>query len=158
MKRRRQPIGHTIIQTVGLIASIVLLCMLARPSHAQPTSVGLHMASVHDQPGFNNSNPGLYVMHQDAAGNGPVIGAYYNSERHDSFYVAYTWRLAGNGRCSLDLAGGAITGYDIAPLAPLLVPSAACAVVGGISARLSFVPLIKRDGAAVLHLSLEYAL
>jgi hypothetical protein len=104
------------------IASLLIAaCALCTSAHAQdsqatsersallPVRVGLHLASVHSLPYYNNSNPGVYAVWQ----NGLVLGALRNSLGVPSAYAGYAMdsgRFAG-GQLSVAVTVGAITGY-----------------------------------------------
>lgn len=79
------------------------------------TTVGVHLYTYHIEPrmGYNNVNPGLYVV-QD----GKTAGVYLNSERRLSTYVGWTLQHGGWG-----LTLGAVAGYRAAHVLPLVVPS-----------------------------------
>jgi hypothetical protein len=110
----------------------------------QADTLGLHVGSWHDRPGFNNVNPGLYWVH-----GGAVVGAYRNSERGNS---AYAGRVFESGPFSL--VAGVVVGYKRRPVMPMLLPSVR---VGNddLAARISVIPAVEKKGTTVLHLSLE---
>jgi hypothetical protein len=120
------------------------------PSHA-----GLHLVTQHSTTTANNTNPGMYVRWADATGTGPVAGSYYNSERNQSFYAAYSWNWRARSMpVSAGITAGAITGYSSAKVLPLLVPSAAVHW-GRAAVKLTYVPKFEKDSAHALHLSVE---
>ena len=131
------------------IAAIAAISLSA----AAQTAIGLHLVSVHDTAGFNNSNPGVYVNH-----NGITAGIYHNSERKTSTYVGYTF--SGDLPLSMKwgVTVGAITGYSIKPVELMLIPSIAIKdpLFGG-AWRVSYAAKIKKDGAQALHLSHEWS-
>ncbi len=105
----------------ALASLLIAACALCTSAHAQdsqtlserselmPARVGLHLASLHSAPLYNNSNPGVYAVWQ----NGLVLGALRNSLGVQSAYAGYvleSGRFAG-GRLSAALTVGAITGY-----------------------------------------------
>jgi len=76
-------------------------------------ALGLHLASLHTQPGYNDANPGGYVE----TGCGIVVGAYYNSYRKPSVQIA--WRGEPD-KIPIFVEMGVVTGYpghDVAPYA-----------------------------------------
>jgi len=114
---------------------------------APKDTLGFHLFSQHfPSADYNNINPGIYYRLAE----GPVAGIYRNSVRRASIYAGYTWQW---GR--FDLTTGAVTGYaNGAQL--LLVPSMGLFTVGGVTARLAYIPRIeKRIGSNVLHLAVE---
>lgn len=104
--------------------------------------LGLHLLSAHPgQAGMNNLNPGVYAVSPE----GWTGGAYFNSYRRWSAYGGKTWT---NGRFAFTLAG--VTGYERAPLLPLVVGSVS---LGG-GFRLSS-SLADKGAGFILHLSWE---
>lgn len=111
-------------------------------------TIGAHVGSYHDQPGYNNFNPGVYAKLE----NGATAGFYYNSNRRMSAYVGYTLETPGKW---FALTLGAITGYERWPVMPLAVPSVRLGD-DELAVRLSFIPKFEKNGANVVHLSLEH--
>ena len=136
----------------------LLACLLASLAAKAQVTVGVHLASVHSQPGYNNTNPGVYLQ----AGNGITLGTYRNSVRAQSSYLAYTLHSAPQawaGDARLSLSMGAVSGYRGPLLQPLLVPSMAWPVGRGSAVRLALIPKPPRDAAAAaLHLAVEVVL
>lgn len=102
--------------------------------------LGLHLFSVHAQPGYERVTPGLYAM----SPSGLTVGAFRNSEGGRSVYAGCTWQGQRFG-----MTVGAVSGYRRAGMLPLVVPS----VRLGDSARLSAIP--NPFGPWALHLSFE---
>lgn len=121
-----------------------LLCCVA--------AVGLHLASYHSNPGFNNFNPGVYVVTKD----GWTVGTYRNSEYRQSFYGGLTVQGELASRTWVSLTVGGITGYKAENLLPLAVPSLKYMMTEQIGARVAFVPRHEKGGTATTHLMLEY--
>lgn len=67
-------------------------------------AIGLHLLSVHDKPGYNDQNFGVYAQSEC----GFVVGGYYNSYSRPS--VQLGWR-AQDDRVPLFLEVGGVTGY-----------------------------------------------
>ena len=109
-------------------------------------TIGIHVASVHSQSGYNNFNPGLYYKHD----NGATVGTFRNSERRQSFYAAWTWEFFDE---RLGLTAGAVTGYSRAAVFPMLVPSLKFRVGDLGAVRLSL--LAPPREAMAVHLSFE---
>lgn len=132
------------------LAAIAILAAFS--AHAEPLRVGLHLASVHTSPGFNNSNPGIYVR----AANGFTAGVLRNSYRRTSAYAGWTWET--KGRVTAALTVGAITGYPASDVMPLVVPSVAVHF-GRAAVRMAVIPKPpSKGGAACFHLMVESAL
>ncbi|HEX7765997.1 MAG TPA: hypothetical protein VF443_04750 [Nitrospira sp.] len=112
---------------------------------AKADVIGIDIASVHAHPGMNNVNPGLY-LHRDDGWSG---GFYYNSERHMTGWLGYTIKDEAD-RFAITL--GAASGYKIAPIIPIVIPSVRIGLTDTTSVRLSLA-LAKSNPA--LHLSLE---
>ncbi len=130
-------------------ALFLALWFLAGAACAQ--SVGVHTVSVHEKPGFNNTNPGLYVRHD----NGLTLGFYNNSYSRQSVYVGYTIETAPWHNFSAAMTVGGVTGYPAAKVMVLAVPSIAYHF-GDSAVRLGIVPRPPRAGAAAaLHLMFE---
>ena len=143
----RYPIAPFLL---GLIAATLLVtCQQAYSADR----IGVHIASQHSEKGFNNVNPGVYVVHS-----GYTIGTYYNSEYRQSYYAGYTFEGKLSGPINYGITVGAITGYAAGKVTPMVVPSISYndGLFGG-STRLSFVPKIQRNGAHAVHLSYEWS-
>lgn len=106
-------------------------------------AIGLHLATWHDQPGFETATPGIYAV--DTAG--CTAGALRNSEGRASAYAGYTWRWG-----PVALTAGAISGYG--GIKPLVLPSVA---IGPL--RIVAIPRLGNVSAAAgLHVALEVPL
>lgn len=103
--------------------------------------IGLHLLSLHAQPGMETATPGIYARH---APSGTTLGLLRNSEGKASAYAGLTFE---RGPVAITL--GAVTGYQRAAVLPLVVPS--LQLGGGL--RLSLIP--NPFGAWALHLSAE---
>ena len=124
----------------------ILLALVA--GAAQADTLGLHVASWHSTPGYNNVNPGAYWRSDD----GLTVGAYCNSQsRSPRFPDAPRCSLARYIGLTTDLGpvsitAGMIGGYQIGTV-PMLVPSLK---LGGL--RLAFLPkLDPKSGTYVVH-------
>jgi len=113
------------------------------------TIVGLHLASFHSASGYNNSNPGVYVE----LPNHLTVGHYYNSNFHESTYVAYTYDWTNE----IDFTLGLTTGYQIYKYTPLLVPSYKFLnIYDSFALRIAFIPrFFGAVQANVLHAMVE---
>lgn len=121
----------------------LLLLALSTAASAQVATVGMDLFSIHDEPGFNGVNPGVYVVMKSGA----TAGVLRNSESRTSFYAGETVQVAPH----LDIVIGAITGYTSHPVVPFLIPSVKMGPV-----RMSF--LIAKPfgyGADAIHFSIE---
>lgn len=117
------------------LPTLCLAATLATPLITSATTVGLHLHTIHASAGYNDTNPGVYVV----ADSGFGAGIYRNSINKTSVHLDYTLR---SGPWALTM--GAVTGYG--KPRPLLIPSVAVGML-----RLSLIPY--KSGA--LHLSLE---
>jgi hypothetical protein len=98
-------------------------------SCAAIAAIGLHLASWHSNPVYNNSNPGVYVrsscgLLQDTASmqDGVQLGTYFNSERSQTLYAAYVIDVQPFAQARwFGLFGsiGAATGYRAHSVIPL---------------------------------------
>jgi hypothetical protein len=139
---------------VGTLLALTTLSSCA-PAHAEGLTIGAHLGSWHSQPGFNNANPGLFVR----AKSGLTAGVYRNSIRRTSTYVGYTASWAITPRVDASVTVGAITGYTVAPVMPMVVPSLRVGLTEQLSARVIYIPRVhEKQGADVLHLALEWSL
>lgn len=140
---------------LSLLLSLLPLAAIAEQS-VVPSRVGVHLGSYHTSPGFNNVNPGVYlVWSKDEEATGVVVGSYYNSERNQSSYAGYSWSHRVSPTVSVAAIVGVITGYKVGKLL-LVLPSVAYDVTDNVVVRTSFVPKIHKNGSNVLHLSVEY--
>lgn len=76
--------------------------------------LGIHLLSPHIEPGRETFTPGVY-----ASCDGVVAGALRNSQGKPSVYAGYTFNH--DGVFGLTVAGA--TGYSLAPVIPVVVPS-----------------------------------
>lgn len=143
----------TFLKALGAIAAAtaVILACSPEPAKASEMAFGLHLFSHHNpNDGWCNFNPGAYGRK-----GGWVAGFYRNSEcKRWSFYGARHWET--EGRVRLGLSAGLVTGYEAAPMLPLLYPSIAIDF-WGTTWRLGGIPKIHpKQDAGVLHLSTEW--
>lgn len=112
--------------------------------------LGLHLATAHTLSSnkMNDYNPGIYVKHAS----GGTAGVYRSSINTTAAYLGYTVETA-DKRFALTV--GAVTGYT-GGVKPIAVPSVAVAAAEDVRLRASFLAKVKRDGAAGLHLSIEW--
>ena len=110
--------------------------------------IGLHLGTVH-LPSVPpcDLNPGIYVQTTEGA----TLGVYRNSECRTSVYTGVTFETA-DQRWAVTL--GAVTGYRIATVVPLVVPSVRLPISDSVAARASLL-LNPMGGASGVHLSLE---
>ena len=124
-----------------------LVAILAHSADAQ--TVGLHLGSIHDKPGFNDSNPGAYLKLK----NGLTLGTVFNSENKQSYYAGLTLDKELTESVSASITFGGITGYALA-ITPMVVPSVAYDF-GSFSLRTTFLTKINKKGANALSFSIE---
>jgi hypothetical protein len=95
-----------------------------------PETVGLHLGTWHSDPGFCSNTPGVYARWQS----GLTVGAYKNSAcRSYSGYAGWTWETEGRVRAAITV--GAVTGYKLASVLPLVAPSLIVDVTPSIALR-----------------------
>ncbi len=139
------------IAIISYFTILVVGGLLASTYARAETTVGIHIGSQHvdaDEK-FNNFNPGVYINHD-----GWTAGTYYNSIKKQSFYAGYTFEYPiGPVRAGLTI--GAISGYNVNPVAPLVAPSVRMSVAKDIGVRLFYLPKVKFTGAHVFHLTME---
>jgi hypothetical protein len=142
-----------------LTALALLLATSAAQADVLPSTVGVHIASVHSNHAqdWNNRNPGAYARWGALGAGGAVVGTYYNSERRQSVYAGYVLETADG---MFAVAGGAITGYSSGKVVPFVAASMridTSAVLQGSAIRLHLLPKPPRNptAAAAMHLSFE---
>lgn len=124
---------------------------------ASATTLGVHLVSHHwpSAPYQHNFNPGVYVRFD----NHVVLGVYANTLGRTSVYAGYLLEWHGVG-----VLAGAVTGYrkhsdgtgiSKGPVTVMLAPTVALPSVAGFTPRLSYIPRVTANQAAVLHLSVE---
>jgi hypothetical protein len=148
--------------TLRLVILVVSCVYLVTPANALAqlvsplVALGLHVASLHSEPGFEGNNPGVFVRWA----NGTTVGALRNSYGNTSFYGGWLWTDKVFGRYALFL--GAASGYgnteERRSLVPILGPSARFEISESIALRLTYFPEPRQGGAQVLHLNLEFPL
>ena len=153
----QRAVASTLILAIGFLAGMLSCEARADESRSSllPSVVGVHIATYHDQHGFNNFNPGVYAKWES----GVVAGTYYNSERHQSYYAGYTWEtgaLVGPVHAALTL--GAVTGYRSAKVAPMVLPSiyVPFGTEASTSFRVTYVPRSSPRGPQAVHFSVDY--
>ena len=142
-------------RTVFFTAALALSAFAVQAADFAPTHFIVHVASVHTQPGYNNTNPGIGLRWADAAGDGLVAGVYYNSERSTSAYAGYAWNWQIAGPVSAQIVVGGVGGYKRAAVVPMLLPSVALRLTPVTSVRLSGSPPI-RDIPGFAHVSFDF--
>jgi hypothetical protein len=141
---------------------LLTLALIAAPAvHAG--TIGAHLASWHDQPGFNNINPGLFYR-SDAqynttgllpdVGTSQSVGMYKNSLNRTTAYVAgnVEW-----GRTMLTLGLG--TGYPAIAIGH--IGGESISLIGAVSVRIGHwriaaVPRTPRQRSNLLHVIREF--
>lgn len=120
--------------------------------------VGVHLTSWHSKPGYNNTNPGMYVR----LSNGLVMGAYRNSLEKTSAYIGAHFDAALSEHVNAGLTVGVVNGYPGnkwrigRDVVPLFVPSLALDIGRSVSVRISLIPNVAGiNDVSVVHLSLE---
>lgn len=138
------------------------LMLLAGASSA--SDFGLHLGSKHgilipEGKALNDTNPGAYVRHQ-----GYTLGFFrnswsdvpFNGEARERWSVHasrdFSYQMTVDVEASLSV--GAITGYPVAPVLPLVLPSVRFGKDLGI--RVSYVPrVLSAQTTDTLHVSVE---
>lgn len=128
------------------MSSVLIASLIA----ATPvTTLGVNLGSWHDQPGFNNVNPGVYVVHRS----GWAGGVLRNSHHKDSFWAGRVFNTADN---KWALTVGGITGYPSGPVSPLATLSRRVELSAGYALRVHLLPKPPiKGGSAAVHFSLE---
>lgn len=122
---------------------------------AAALTLGLHLATAHfggspDSPHVENVTPGIYLR----TPSGLTAGVYSNSEGGTSAYAGQTFETDSR-RFALTL--GAVVGYRVAPVLPLVVPSLRFEITEHAAARLSYIHNPLKDAPSGVHLSAEWS-
>lgn len=120
------------------------------PLLGNASTVGLHLGSRHDAPGFDDANVGVYAVSDE----GWTFGTFNNSESRQSVYVGKTWHFPLTQRLAASATAGAVTGYDSA-ISPLLVPSLAFEFAPGLRLRSAVLFKVNKTGANAIHWMIE---
>lgn len=134
--------------------ALVFCCAISQVRAAEGFTVGLHLVTAHyGASDMQGRNPGVYVHAHSGPFAGMTVGTYRNSYARRSTYLAYTWHSSDQRYA---LTAGAVTGYSLARVLPMLVPSVRFPLTGGTALRASFLfnPMSKGHGSG-LHLSVE---
>ena len=134
---------------IKVFAALLLFAAMAAPASVKAATVGLHLASKHDKPGFNDTNPGVYLRNRG----GYTVGTVYNSVDRQAFYAGYTFSR-NLGKTEVAVTVGGITGYSL-PVTPMIVPSVAVSITENLRVRFNYLAKIHIDGANALHLAIE---
>lgn len=115
-------------------------------------AIGLHLVSWHDEPGYNNVNPGVYVESQC----GFTLGAYKNSIRELSVYAAYTYDPK---KLPVWATVGVVTGYKRETnmgITPIAMVGVKTPEVQGYRLRVGWIPKVGGvNNVNVVHLMIE---
>jgi hypothetical protein len=147
----------TVLNSIKNIKSIFVLLVLAILVNSascglvladevqSKDTIGLHLATAHEKPNFNNENPGIYYRNSS----GLTLGSYFNSERNQSNYAGYTVHGSNFGVSFVVLSGYKV-GLLLVP-----IPSVRFEVARDVSVR--FTGLYSPHVGAAVHLSVEFA-
>lgn len=145
--------------TMGLGGTAALLMCLSPTAQAGETGfpasgdvVGLHLYSVHSDPGFEDATPGAYYRWA----NGVQVGVLRNSYRDTSVYGGYLLSFDDAKRFGLFV--GAISGYEKAEgrnVVPLVAPQVGLELSPGVWARLAWFINPGANEAQAFHFSIE---
>lgn len=134
----RQAIIEFIVVT-AIEAGAVLAAFYT--GRAEAHTIGINTVTAHTGGGYRWDTPGLYVRRDD----GLTLGALRNSLGRTSLHASQTWE-----RGPWAVQAGAITGYPMAPVVPLLTGS----VLIGNHHRLILIPGPRNRMA--LHYAVEW--
>lgn len=153
---------------LGLRLLTGLLCMLAgamalgyiTASPARADTVGVNTFTWHDRDRpdglrYEWFTPGVYYR----ADSGLTVGTLRNSYRRIGVYGAWTTSTDESRPLSAALTLGLTTGYDIAPVVPLIVPSVALRLSPQLAGRVLLMPKVHaKQHASAVSLALEWSL
>lgn len=141
-----------------------MLALLGCAGSASASDFGLHLGSKHgirmpEGKALNDTNPGVYVRHQ-----GYTLGFFrnswsgvsFNGEARERWSVHasrdFSYQVAPDAEASLSV--GAITGYPVALVLPLVLPSIRIGQVLGV--RVIYIPkILSAQTTDTLHVSVE---
>jgi hypothetical protein len=133
---------------------------LDRSEFLRGAVVGLHTVSWHDhtqlsgEP-YRSDTPGLYLR----LDNGATAGVLHNSIGRWGVYAGWSWSTDQAEPVSASMTVALITGYDAAPVVPLLAPSLRVNLADGLALRLITIPKWHpKQGASVVNVALEWRL
>lgn len=116
--------------------------------------IGLQLVSAHYGSGASSlewATPGVYVR----APIGATASVYRNSEGRASVLAGWTWRWCDG---AVAITAGAVTGYSMGRVLPVVIPSVRIQLADGAALRVSLVPPIKEPaitGAVTLSIEME---
>ena len=116
--------------------------------------IGLQLVSPHYGSGASElewATPGIYARHPSGA----TASVYRNSQGRASVLAGWTWEFWDR---RIGLTAGVVTGYSMAPVLPVVIPSARFEIGSGWALRLSVIPPIKEPaitGAVAVALEVE---
>lgn len=123
-------------------------------------AVGLHIASWHADPGFNNINPGGLIRSDcEVLFGQPQVGAFYNSEENFSAYAGLAFELDREADVSPYLLVGGVTGYDdftVAPLANVGLRFGPFDDDVPVALLVGYTPEVSGKGSHLVHFALEW--
>lgn len=119
---------------------------------AAALTLGVHLATAHfggapNSPHVENVTPGIYLR----TPSGLTAGVYSNSEGGTSAYLGQTYETDSR---RFAITVGAVVGYRVAPVLPLVVPSVRVEITQHAAVRLSYNNPLKGAPSGV-HLSAE---
>ena len=128
-----------------MIRFFLCICFLICQTASAQTWLHVGGLSWHDQPGFNNSNPGIGLERLVTNKWSVALGTYQNSDYQTSLYATgkYHWWYQNGLAINLNL--GVATGYTAYPLVPMLVPEFCWHWVCGM-----VMPAVNPNGASAL--------
>lgn len=134
----RRALTEAIVVTAIAAGALLAACWHGR---AEAQTYGANLVTAHTGGGYRWDTPGLYVRRDD----GLTLGALRNSLGRTSLHLSQTWE---HGPWAVQ--AGAITGYPMAPVLPLLTGS----VLVGNHHRLILIPGPRSRMA--LHYAVEW--
>lgn len=162
LKRVTQPKRSPWAQPLAaclLITSVLLFVGVQQQAQAGELHGVLHGISKHatdaDRNGkpWNEANLGLGLRYAYSAELSVQSGVYYNSQRHLSAYGIVDWTPIGVSVLRVGVSGGFATGYEIAPIVPV-VSAVARAQIDRLSITARYLPPIHPKFTSVVALEL----
>lgn len=100
----------------------VLLWSIASLVQAHDRWINIHGYSWHDRSGYNQNNWGLGLEKKTQDRWSAAVGIYRNSIDRTSVYGIARYHWVDTDMVKINVMIGTVSGYDVRPLAPVLLP------------------------------------
>lgn len=145
----------------ALLAALLIGLLTMATAPARAVELGLHLVSLHSQSRgmdgteYRHVTPGLYLRTDD----GITLGVASNSHGRGSVYAGLTWSSDAAAPVGAGLTLALVTGYDVAPVVPLVAPSLRVALGEQVALRVIALPRWHpKQGASTVNFAIEWRL